>query len=98
VPPYSTYGVRVPAYCVPYVPVAQGSSPRGPTHSMYEPEVPYVPCHHSGVALASHLARIRALDPSLPLATASNIDLRGTALEAHVAPYTIVPLARNASL
>tara|TARA_B100000768_G_scaffold172499_1_gene180812 strand:+ start:494 stop:727 length:234 start_codon:yes stop_codon:yes gene_type:complete len=49
------------------------------------------------VALASHLARIRALDPSLPLATASNIDLRGTALEAHVAPYTIVPLAHNAS-
>ena len=50
------------------------------------------------VALASYLARIRAFDPTLPLATASNIDLRGTALEAHVAPFTIVPLANGASL
>ena len=57
------------------------------------------PSDPDGIAvLAAHLARIRALDPSLPLATASNIDLRGTALEAHVAPYTIVPLANNASL
>ena len=30
-PPYCTYGLRVPASCVPHVPKAQGSLPRGAT-------------------------------------------------------------------
>ena len=48
--------------------------------------------------LATYLSHIKALDPSLPLATVSNVDFRGTALEEHTEPYTIIPLARNMSL
>ena len=48
--------------------------------------------------LAAHLARRRELDPSLPLAAVSNLDLGGTALEPHVAPYTVLPLSGGMEL
>ena len=49
-------------------------------------------------SLAAHLARRRELDPSLPLAAVSNLDLSGTALEPHVAPYTVLPLSGGTEL
>ena len=62
-PPYCTYGLRIPASCVLYVPEAQGSLPCGLTHCTYVVRVPasgvpYVPrtvwCTPGG-AQAAHL-------------------------------------------
>ena len=39
-PPCCTHGLRVPASCALYVPEAQGSLPRDPTHCMYALRVP----------------------------------------------------------
>ena len=51
-PPYCTYGLRVPAFCVPCVPEAQGSLPLDATHTArtpyeYQPRAcrTYVPWH-----------------------------------------------------
>ena len=50
------------------------------------------------LTLAAHIARRRALNPSLPRAAASNLDLSGTALEPHVQRYTVVPLSDGREL
>ena len=50
------------------------------------------------LTLAAHLARRRALDPSLPRATASNLYLSGTALDPHVQRYTVAPLSGGREL
>ena len=63
-PPYCTYGLRVPASCVLYVSEAQGSLPRGATHSTCAVRVPAscLPCtvapHPTGAMAAGYsLAR-----------------------------------------
>ena len=54
-PPYCTYGLRVPASCVLYVPEAQGSSPRGGHYCRYR-----VPCHRRSDACGALIADLDA--------------------------------------